>query len=47
MGHSIYEGEFVFHKKQGKGKITYASGCSYEGEFVNGNIEGLGIFRNR
>lgn len=39
------KGEFHLGMMSGKGKYTWASGIVYEGDFVNNEITGSGIFR--
>ena len=44
MGALSYEGEYIGNfmhliKAHGKGKITYQSGLSYQGNFVDGKIQ--------
>ena len=41
---SVYEGNFIYDKINGNGKITYLNGSYYEGNFVNCNKEGKGNF---
>ena len=41
---SVYEGEFVDGKRNGKGKYTYADGTVYEGDFIDGNFNGKGKY---
>ena len=43
---SIYEGEFKFGKKYGKGKLTNINGSVYEGEFYKGKKHGEGKLMN-
>ncbi|XP_031421431.1 MORN repeat-containing protein 1 isoform X2 [Clupea harengus] len=38
-----YEGEWKMGVKQGNGKVVMKDGSYYEGEFVNGEIEGNGV----
>lgn len=38
----MYEGEYHLGKKEGKGKLSWADGSMYNGEFKNNNIEGIG-----
>jgi hypothetical protein len=40
---SLYTGGVVKGQKQGKGRIQFANGNIYEGEFYNDNFEGSGI----
>jgi hypothetical protein len=37
-----YEGEYIDGKKEGKGKLTFADGSFYQGEFKSNEICGLG-----
>jgi len=37
-----YEGRYCDGKKHGKGKLTFADGSYYEGEFVGNEICGRG-----
>ena len=39
---SVYEGDYIYGKFHGKGKLTFPSGSSYEGNFVSGNCHGKG-----
>ena len=39
---SLYKGNFVNNKKEGKGKFLYPDGARYEGEFKNDNFNGTG-----
>ena len=43
-GNSIYEGEILNGKFDGKGILVNANGDTYEGDFKNGVKEGQGIF---
>ena len=38
----IYEGEFLDGKQHGSGKYISADGYEYDGQWVNGSIEGFG-----
>ena len=41
-----YEGDFKFDKFNGKGKLEFLKeGHSYEGEFKNNEIDGIGVFK--
>lgn len=44
-GSAIYEGEFRAGKKHGRGRKTWASGDSYEGQFADDRRDGVGIYR--
>eukprot|EP01032_Pedospumella_encystans_P008920 gene8920-10538_t len=35
---SIYEGEYINNKKHGQGKLTYPSGASHSGAFINNKL---------
>lgn len=35
----------IFVLNQGKGKYVWLDGRTYEGDFVNGKMEGYGIFK--
>ena len=37
-----YEGKYKDGKKEGKGKLTFADGSYYEGEFMQNEISGMG-----
>ena len=39
-----YEGEFVNGKKQGYGKCTFSDGSTFEGNIVENECTGLGIY---
>ena len=39
---SIYEGELINGKKEGKGILKFTDGTEYEGEFINDKYEGFG-----
>ena len=39
---SIYEGDFAFGKKDGKGKFTFPSGNYYDGYWIDGKQHGAG-----
>lgn len=41
---SIYYGELVSGKPNGKGKTTFKTGDTYEGEYVKGKRQGYGIY---
>lgn len=41
---SIYYGELVGGKPNGKGKTTFKTGDTYEGEYVNGLRQGYGVY---
>jgi hypothetical protein len=41
---TVYEGEFINGKKEGKGKMDYGEGEMYEGGFVNDVREGKGRY---
>ena len=41
----FFEGRFK-HNKINLGTMNYSNGESYEGEFVNGERHGAGIYRN-
>ncbi|MEH0155452.1 hypothetical protein V6R21_14995 [Limibacter armeniacum] len=41
---TIYQGRWNNDKMQGRGKITYPDGSSYEGNFLDGIRSGFGIF---
>ena len=43
---SSYHGPFVDGLPDGKGKLTWASGDVWNGEFKNGVIHGFGTFEN-
>ena len=38
----VYEGGFLFGKRNGKGIVTFANGDKYEGFFFNDIIHGQG-----
>ena len=40
----MYEGEWQRGKVYGKGKFSWPSGATYEGDFKWGRMEGLGTF---
>ncbi|XP_028849886.1 MORN repeat-containing protein 1-like [Denticeps clupeoides] len=42
-GYFRYEGEWKMGKKHGRGKLVMKDGSYYEGEFVDGEIEGNGL----
>ncbi|EMO65128.1 MORN repeat protein [Leptospira borgpetersenii serovar Pomona str. 200901868] len=44
FNHTRYSGEFKNYRLNGKGKAEYHSGCTYEGNFVNGYYDGYGIY---
>lgn len=44
---AIYEGNFVFGHRQGKGSIEYPSGDTYNGDWLNDQQHGQGIFVER
>ena len=48
IDNSIYEGEIVNGKKEGKGTLQFCDGTIYEGEFFNDKYEGKGkmTFKN-
>ena len=43
-GNNIYEGTFENDMIHGKGKMIWADGAQYEGDFVKGQMEGTGVF---
>ncbi|KAL9651759.1 hypothetical protein ABK040_014015 [Willaertia magna] len=43
-GLNVYEGEFEQDVVNGKGKMIWSNGCSYEGNFVKGKMEGFGVY---
>ena len=43
IGKDFYEGDFDHDSFHGRGKYTYANGDSWEGEFVKGKKNGIGI----
>lgn len=42
---SIYDGEFKEDKQNGKAKVTFISGDTYEGDIVNGQFHGKGHYK--
>ena len=42
---AVYEGDFVRHKREGRGKYTWPNGDTYEGEFAHHKIHGRGMYR--
>ena len=48
VDNSIYEGDIVNGKKEGKGIIKYKNGTTYEGDFINDKYNGFGklTFKN-
>lgn len=44
---SSYEGEFRNGRRQGVGKLKFASGLLYEGEFLNGVPHGRGVMKSK
>lgn len=40
----IYVGDFIDGKKSGRGRIDYADGCVYDGEFLDDAPHGKGIY---
>ena len=46
-GNIIYEGDFVYGKKEGKGKFFFGGGGCYIGNFVNGKMEGKGALYDK
>ena len=45
IGESVYEGEWKRNMKNGRGKLTFDDGRSYEGQFVDDLFEGEGTFK--
>lgn len=45
--HSIYEGAWKNNKINGKGKIIFADGDSFEGEWVDDKACGFGVYIHR
>ena len=43
FGKRKYEGEFEKGKFNGKGKLNYSNGDTYEGDFLNNKKHGFGI----
>lgn len=43
-GKLIYRGELINYRMNGKGKLTYSNGDSYQGYFQNGLFNGYGTF---
>ncbi|KAG2378295.1 hypothetical protein C9374_008438 [Naegleria lovaniensis] len=43
-GTNTYEGNFENDIINGKGKMTWANGAQYEGDFVKGQMEGIGVY---
>jgi hypothetical protein len=41
-GKARYTGEFHMGRKNGRGKFEWDDGSYYEGEFIDGNFEGIG-----
>jgi hypothetical protein len=41
---TIFKGDYKNGKKCGKGKIKFADGSFYEGEFLQNNIQGTGKY---
>lgn len=39
-----YSGQLLHNKPSGKGKLTFANGDVYDGEFAGGTFEGRGTF---
>ena len=43
----MYEGSYVRGLKEGHGKYTWADGTTYEGEWINNQVNGYGIYREK
>jgi hypothetical protein len=43
-GRNVYEGNFDNDVQHGKGKMVFASGAQYEGDFNRGKFEGYGTY---
>ena len=43
----IYVGDFIDGKKSGRGRIDYADGCVYDGEFLNDAAHGRGTYTTK
>lgn len=41
---SVYQGQYLKHKRHGLGKIIYKNGSYYEGTFRNDKFDGYGVF---
>lgn len=47
IGHRYkYDGDWKDDKEDGNGIFTYKDGDTYEGEFVDGNFEGYGVYKS-
>ena len=43
----VYVGEFKGGQKSGKGRMEYVDGSCYEGEFLNNQVEGEGVYKTK
>ena len=41
---TVYEGEFINDKANGKGKMFFSNGDKYEGNFINNIASGYGKY---
>ena len=41
---TLYKGEFMNGKSEGSGKTLWKNGDTYEGQYSDGNMDGLGKF---
>ena len=44
--YSCYKGQFKEGKREGKGHLRYKDFRTYEGEFINNRLHGVGIMRS-
>ena len=44
MNGDVYDGEWLFGRKHGKGIYKFTSGATYEGRWTNGTMTGIGFF---
>jgi len=43
-GANTFEGTFEYDQINGKGRMVWANGAQYDGDFVKGNMEGFGVY---
>jgi hypothetical protein len=40
----VYDGEFLENKRVGKSRLRFADGAEYFGQFMDDEVEGVGIY---